>query len=76
MRVADALDRGQRILRRQLCAAAAVASRRRPGQHRADRGRDQLDVAELLRRDVGDEVIERTRALRRAAEVEGTLESF
>jgi hypothetical protein len=35
-------------------------------QHRVDRGRDKLDVAELLRRDVRDQVVERTRALAEA----------
>jgi hypothetical protein len=33
------------------------------GQHRVDRGRDELDVAELLGGDRGDQVIERPGAL-------------
>ena len=41
----------------------------RAREHRVDRGRDELDVAELLGGDVRDEVVERPRALA-VAEVE------
>ena len=64
VRVADALQAGERGLR-----GAAVVDRRRPGQHRVDRGRDELDVAELLGRDAAEQVVERPRALA-GAEVE------
>jgi hypothetical protein len=66
VRVPDVLERLQGAAR-----AAAVRRRRRrgAGQHRVDRLRHQFDVAELLGRDVRDEVVERPCALL-AAEVE------
>ena len=47
-------------------AALAVGG---AGEHRVDRRRDELDVAELLGRDVGDQVVERPGVLA-IAEVE------
>jgi hypothetical protein len=61
---ARALDVRQRRLRR-----LAVVDGRCAGEHRVDRGRDELDVAELLGGDVRDQVVERPRFLA-AAEVE------
>src|SRR5437763_11578224 len=54
MGVPDALDRAQRRAR-----PASVLARRGAGEHRVDGGRDKLDVAVLLRRDVRDQVKER-----------------
>ena len=60
----DALDG-----RRATLSARGRRRRRRAGQHRVDRRRDELDVAELLAGDVRDQVVERPRVLP-AAEVE------
>jgi hypothetical protein len=54
LRVEELVGRGQRTL---LAGA---------GEHRVDRRGDELDVAELLGGDVGDEVVERPRALAQA----------
>jgi hypothetical protein len=62
VRVPDPLHGGQRVLGHER-AGAPVGGRRGAGQHRVDRGRDELDVAELLGSDVGDQVVERARAL-------------
>jgi hypothetical protein len=64
MRVPDVLELGERALPR------APVRRRGAGEHRVDRGCNQLDVPELLGCDVRDEVVERPRALP-VAEVEG-----
>ena len=68
LRVADALHLRERALAR-VDARAAVPVGRSAGQHRVDRRRDELDVPELLRRDVREQVVERPRALA-PAEVE------
>ncbi len=60
--VADVLDAGE-------VAQLARLALGRAGEHRVDRRRDQLDVAELLRGDARHQVIERARALA-VAEVE------
>jgi hypothetical protein len=61
------LDRRKRL---PGTGAVRARGRRRAGEHRVDRIRNELDVAELLRRDVRDEVVERPRALP-VAKVEG-----
>ena len=64
VRVADALEGLQRRSRRRL-----AVRRRRTGEHRVDRRGDELDMAELLGRDVRHQVVERPRTLP-VAEVE------
>ncbi len=56
VRVADALDVREWI---SLERVRVRVRGRSTGQHRVDRCRDELDVSELLRSDVGDQVVER-----------------
>lgn len=65
VRIADALQRCQRGFR-----SPPVRCRSCARQHRVDRGRHELDVTELLGRDVGHEIVERPCSLA-IAEVEG-----
>ncbi len=60
------LECGARAGKRSAHAGLAVGG---AGEHRVDRRRDELDVAELLGRDAGHQVVERPRALP-VAEVE------
>src|SRR5512132_326361 len=64
MRIPDTLDAGERRLRR------TAVDRGRTGEHVVDRGGDELDMAELLRRDRRQEVVERAGSLP-TPEVEG-----
>ena len=64
LRVAPPLHVGERVTRR-----LAVGLRGSAGEHRVDRGRDELDVPVLLGGDVGHQVVERPRRLP-SAEVE------
>ena len=64
MRVADTFEVTQ-----GRAGCLAVPGRTSAGQHRVDRGCHQLDVTELLGRDVRNQVVERPRTLA-AAEVE------
>src|SRR5829696_9740207 len=65
VRIASALD----VAHGSVDVTAAIRSRRGTGEHRVDRGGDELDVPELLGSDVRDEVVEGPGALL-VAEVE------